>query len=624
MTKEGVMNYQDILRGLIEHGKEAGYLTYEEISQKLPEANVTTEELDSLFGTLEELGIDVVEKGEEPGKPRSEGPEESGLPEIELDTQNSIRMYLSEMGKVPLLTREQEVSLARSIKENEKVLKLLVLESPITYSEIRNWEQLLEQDEMTPKELMPRGRRTASELTGMRRRVKTVVAAINACEKKILAMEAKLKDAKGDAAKASLTEKIQDERREIVNRIISLDLNQDKIKRLVNKIKNLGLKVREFREEIKRYEKRLRLPYAELKKLYQKALQKQVTPANFHRVTGYTLTGIESTMQNIEAIQLRLANMGRMLPVPVDGLVALDTRIRELEEIVLKDKLQLIRANLRLVVSIAKKHVGSNLELSDLIQEGGLGLIKAVEKFEWKRGFKFSTYATWWIRQSINRAIADQARTIRIPVHMKEIISKLMKVSRKFRQENGRDPNVEEYGKAEDHAGAHLSDHPGGRGGGLLPRGLPGGPGARGPVGDGGGHPPRPGGREGPGHALRARGRDHPPALRHRHGLPPDPRRAGPHLQRHARARAPDRGQGHPEAAPPHPLPAFARISRLKRLLPFLSGGVQRGVPPKAGKPSVDERGGGASPSGAPGRCPIKARPSGRRASCAAVRQRGP
>ncbi|MBI4397043.1 MAG: hypothetical protein HY548_08115, partial [Elusimicrobia bacterium] len=147
------MNYQDVLRGLIEHGKEAGFLTYEEISQKLPETNLTTEELDSLFGTLEEMGIDVVERGEEPGrvKPLEAATEEMGVPDLELDTQNSIRMYLSEMGKVPLLSREQEVSLARSIKENEKILKLVVLESPITHREIRNWEALLEQQEMTPK-----------------------------------------------------------------------------------------------------------------------------------------------------------------------------------------------------------------------------------------------------------------------------------------------------------------------------------------------------------------------------------------------------------------------------------------------------------------------------------------
>lgn len=441
------LNHQEVVRGLIEHGKEAGFLTYEEISQKLPETNFTTEELDTLFGKLEEMGIDVVERGEDQ-RHKSDGHEEMGVPDLELDTQNSIRMYLSEMGKVPLLTREQEVNLARSIKDNEKILKLVVLESPITHREVQNWESLLEADEMTPKELMPRGRRTASELSGMRRRVKTVVQYIIQAELRIdklkHKMEGKLSADQTDALKT----KIVEERQIIVERIISLNLNQEKIRRLVNKIKSLGLKVREFEDEIQRYEKRFKLPYAELKKLFQKTITKEMPAAQFHRLTGYTTSGIESSMQNIETIQLRLQRMCRMLPVSAQELLALDTRIRQLEEAILKDKLQLIKANLRLVVSIAKKHVGSNLELSDLIQEGGLGLIKAVEKFEWRRGFKFSTYATWWIRQSINRAIADQARTIRIPVHMKEVISKLTKVSRKFRQENGRDPSVEEYGKA--------------------------------------------------------------------------------------------------------------------------------------------------------------------------------
>ncbi len=441
------LNHQEVVRGLIEHGKEAGFLTYEEISQKLPETNFTTEELDTLFGKLEEMGIDVVERGDD-HRHKSDGPEEMGVPDLELDTQNSIRMYLSEMGKVPLLTREQEVNLARSIKDNEKILKLVVLESPITHREVQNWESLLEADEMTPKELMPRGRRTASELSGMRRRVKAVVQYIIQAELRIdkhkHKLESKLPAEEADALKA----KINDERQIIVERIISLNLNQEKIRRLVNKIKSLGLKVREFEDEIQRYEKRFKLPYAELKKLFQKTVAKEMPAAQFQRLTGYTPSGIESSMQNIETIQLRLQRMCRMLPVTAQELLALDTRIRQLEEAILKDKLQLIKANLRLVVSIAKKHVGSNLELSDLIQEGGLGLIKAVEKFEWRRGFKFSTYATWWIRQSINRAIADQARTIRIPVHMKEVISKLTKVSRKFRQENGRDPSVEEYGKA--------------------------------------------------------------------------------------------------------------------------------------------------------------------------------
>ncbi|HOW28823.1 MAG TPA: sigma-70 family RNA polymerase sigma factor [Elusimicrobiota bacterium] len=450
MDERNTAAYQKILHGLIEQGKENGYLTYEDISRQLPDTSLTSEEIDSLFNTLEDMGIEVVERREYGGLKSKfdEGNEELVIPELELDTQNSIRMYLSEMGKVPLLSREEEVSLARSIKENERELKLLVLRSPITHREIRNWEALLEQQEMKPKELMPRGRRTAQELSRMRRKVKMVVKSIGKSEKKIINFREQLRRHPTNSRKQKLLDMIEKEQNNIVSQIIGLNLNQDKIKRLINKIKTVGLKVRECKDEIQRYEKRIKLPYVELKKLYSRASSGAMSPAAFRRVTGYTLTGIEATMENLDNISQRLVRFVRSLPVSMEQLLSLDGRIRELEEAILKDKLKLIRANLRLVVSIAKKHVGSNLELADLIQEGGLGLIKAVEKFEWKRGFKFSTYATWWIRQSINRAIADQGRTIRIPVHMKEIISKLSKVSRKFRQEMGRDPSIEEYGAA--------------------------------------------------------------------------------------------------------------------------------------------------------------------------------
>jgi len=446
------MEQQEVIKNLIERGKEAGYLTYQEIARQLPESSVTPEELDSLFWTLEEKGIQILDTEEESGgKLKTEEPpvEPTVQVDIELDTQNSIRMYLSEMGRVPLLNREEEVTLSRNIKENEKELKLLVLESPITLHEIRSWETLLEQEEMTPKELMPRGRKTARELSRMRQKVRQVVHHIDVAEKRMNALTKKLSDKKlKPEPKEKLRALIIRERKDIVNKIISLNLNQEKIKRLTNKIKSVTLKVRECEDEVHRYEKRLRLPFDELQKIYNRAVAKKITPTAFKRFTGYTVTGIESTMDNLKNISSRLLRLLNTLPVSREELLELDAKIRSLEDAILKDKLKLIRANLRLVVSIAKKHVGSNLELPDLIQEGSLGLIKAVEKFEWRRGFKFSTYATWWIRQSINRAIADQARTIRIPVHMKEIISKLSKVSRRYRQEHGREPTLEEYAKA--------------------------------------------------------------------------------------------------------------------------------------------------------------------------------
>jgi len=443
-----IIDNNALIQSLINQGKEAGYLTYEEIMRRLPEST-TPEDLDNFFGTLEEMGIQVLES-ETSTRPITEQVEGPPQPEIELDTQNSIRMYLSEMGRVPLLTREEEVTLSRSIKEHEKELRLLVLQSPITLREISNWETLLEQQEMTPKELMPRGRKTSAELSRMRQKVKLVARVISKSEKIIKALETKFHQSGITLRMKAKTQlKIDLEKKSIVNSIVSLNLNQEKIKRLTNKIKTIAAKIRECEDELGRYEKRLNMPADEILGLYDKVLNKKITPTAFKKATGYMLTAIESTMVNLQNVSSRRARILQVLPITRDQLMDLDFKIRELEEAILKDKLKLIRANLRLVVSIAKKHVGaSNLELPDLIQEGGLGLIKAVEKFEWRRGFKFSTYATWWIRQSINRAIADQARTIRIPVHMKEIISKLSKVARRFRQEQGRDPTIEEYSKA--------------------------------------------------------------------------------------------------------------------------------------------------------------------------------
>lgn len=448
------MAKKDLFQGLIDIGKEQGYLTYDEINKSIPHKSMVPEKIDSFFVTLEDLGIKVVDNKEylsdKAKRNNGEAIEQSVKVASEDEDINPVRMYLSEMAKVPLLEREVEVQLAKNIRENEKKLKLIVLESPLIIKEIRNWETLISQQEMTPKELMPRGRKTQAQLKGMGIKIKKTVEKINKIEKSIKTYEDKLKKKSlPKKEKEKYEKKVKDLRSEVINLIIDLNLNQDKIKRLINKIKTTAQKLNEIRDDLRRFERKYKNPPAKVKALFKKYQTGKITAAEFRKQTGSPVSNAEENLEKVQALLTRQSNLKAGFVITPDEMIETDRKIRELEDVIHRDKMKLIEANFRLVVSIAKKHVGiSNLELSDLIQEGNLGLSKAVEKFEWKRGFKFSTYATWWIRQSINRAIADQARTIRIPVHMKELISKLTKVKKKYQQDIGREPTIEEYSKA--------------------------------------------------------------------------------------------------------------------------------------------------------------------------------
>jgi RNA polymerase primary sigma factor len=416
------LKLDESLKTLIDSGKRKGFLTFVQVNEVLPDDAANSERLDQLLQHLEEHGIELIEESE--AEEREAGPARGEEERVDLDVSfldeddgrridDPVRMYLTQMGEIPLLKREEEIALAKKIEVTRKRFRRKVLECDYA---LRNVVETLKRVHCGD---LPFDRTVKVSLTENLEKDKILQRMPHNLKTLEHLMEENVEDFKtladrrsGEEAMKEMRRTLKGRRRKTVTLVEELSIRTQKVQPLMKKLEQISGRMDE--------------------------LERQIEELRGQRAAKDDRANLEKELADLMDITLEEpAGLRRRVEI-------MKMRFTEYEEA----KRSLSGGNLRLVVSIAKKYRNRGLSFLDLIQEGNTGLMRAVDKYEYRRGYKFSTYATWWIRQAITRAIADQARTIRIPVHMIETMSKLRNVSKKLLQEVGREPTIEETAKA--------------------------------------------------------------------------------------------------------------------------------------------------------------------------------
>jgi RNA polymerase primary sigma factor len=413
----------DLLKSLLERGKQTGSLTYEEVNAALPEGAIDPERLGDILEQLEQHGINVIDEADTEAEPEprlladgSRPVEESPFDDNDGDGKHiddPVRMYLTQMGEIPLLTRDKEISLAQKIEVTRRRFRRKVLECDYALRNVFETLKRVERGELPFDRTIKVSQTESLEKDQILQRMPHNLRTLEPLMEQNVDDFHRLTDETVPLAdKEMIRLRLKARRRKTVTLVEELSIRTQKVQPLMKKLEQIADRMAE--------------------------LDEQVTAMKRNRAA-------KEERANLEKERLDLMTITLEEPAGIKKRVeVMRKRFAEYEQA----KRELSGGNLRLVVSIAKKYRNRGLSFLDLIQEGNTGLMRAVDKYEYRRGFKFSTYATWWIRQAITRAIADQARTIRIPVHMIETMSKLRNVSKRLVQEMGREPTIEETAKA--------------------------------------------------------------------------------------------------------------------------------------------------------------------------------